>query len=270
MCKSPAEGGQRCYSHARKALDAALAAKERVAPLDVLRALGAPDPLPPYTRRALDGRILRAQLDLASTPRGREELLATATAARVRHDEPTAERIEQLVERGLILQERNTALKTLNHRDKWGYKAPQKATGSLTLSAQQIREYLARGLTPEQAAGACRDLTATLRTLNKASGQRSRITTSDPTTGLLDEDETASETARLAHERAALSRAEYRWRTITSDPDIDDTTAWREFIDQTRHARDHIPNNIAFTDNYRRDNNFILRVCGEIAYEHTR
>ena len=271
MCRSSAEGGQRCYSHARKALDAALAAKERVEPLEVLRALGASDPLPPYTRRALDGRILRAQLDLASTPRGREELLAKATAARVRHDEPTAERIEQLVERGQILQDRNTALKNLApRRDSWGYLTPRRTTGSLSLSAEQVREHLAQPLTPDQSAGASRDLTNALRTLCNASGQKSRVTGSDPTNGLLGEEELVNETARSAFERAGLHDAHRRWQNLQADPYVDNPTAWREFITQTRHARDNIPDRIAFTDNYRRDSNFILRVCGEIAHEHTR
>lgn len=273
MCKSRAEGGQRCYSHARKALDAALAERKRIEPLTLLRALGAQDAISHRTEAAIEGRIIRAQLDLASTPQGRAEYQAQAEMAHVHGDNETAARLTQLVERGQLLQERNAALSNVHRNDRWHNSAPRRGAHQMELTPDQVRENIAKVLTPDQAAGACRDLAATLLKFQRSITHRKKVghRKDDHITQLLSgTPEGKSEHHRLHHQWIAFLEAEQRLLTITSTPGMEDSTAWREFITQTRHARDHPHDNVAFAADYRRDSNYILRVCAEIAHQQTR
>lgn len=276
MCKSRAEGGQRCYSHARKALDAAYAARDALAPRRLLHALGNTEALPGHVDSAIEGRILRAQIDLASTARGRAEFRTQADRAATRGDHVTADRIRSIIERGELLQERNAALCDLNRngRRTGGVRLP--TTSRMALTPAQIREHLAMSLKQEQAEGACRDLEATLGRLGRSTNHRSRVgdRRTDTLTWLMvqaDETETRrGEYNRRAQRWAVIGEATRRLDGIAQTPGIDASTVWQRFIAEMRHIRDHPPDNIAFADYWRGQCNFVLRVCGEIAHEHTR
>lgn len=267
MCKSKADGGQRCYAHARKALDAAYAAYEALAPERTLAALGATQALSGWAEAAVEGRILRAQLELASTERGREEFRTQADAARRRGEDDVADRLEGIIERGALLAERNAALAAALRTPV--RREPSRRSG-MTLSAEEIREFLSMSLTEEQAAGVCRDLTETLAKLTRSATHRRRMTprSRKATTGLLDLDEVRRDGARLAFQWAAFDDAEQRWSEIQSTGTKSATKALKAFVRQTRQARDTPPTGFPFKDDYRRDNNFVLRVCGEIVAAH--
>lgn len=114
MCQSKANGGQRCYGHARKRLDTAIsardeAAKERDARLD--------EHGPAYFENeqwtgewaVADQDYRDAQITLASTARGAQELRAQADSL----DPASAERatIEWCLKRGAQVRERNAAVR---------------------------------------------------------------------------------------------------------------------------------------------------------------
>lgn len=89
MCKSLSEGGQRCYAHAKKALEKAQAdhAARRSS----------------FTFEA----VTKAEVDVASTPTGRAEYEALAEAARAAGDANTVQRLELLIREGDTRRERN-------------------------------------------------------------------------------------------------------------------------------------------------------------------
>lgn len=269
MCKSKADGGQRCYAHARKALDAAYAAYEALAPERTLAALGATQALSGWAEAAVEGRILRAQLELASTERGREEFRTQADAARRRGEDDVADRLEGIIERGALLAERNAALAAALRTP---VRREPSRRSSMTLSADEIRKLLSMSLTEEQAVGVCRDLTETLAKLTRSATHRRRMTprSRKATTGLLDADDVHRDGARLAFQWAAFDHAEQRWSEIQSAGSKSATKALKAFVKQTRQARDTPPTGFPFKADYRRDNNFVLRVCGEIVAAHTR
>lgn len=175
MCKSRADGGQRCYSHARQALDAALsAARERRDPLKTLQALGAHDARLTYNADlAIDGRILRTQRDLASTPKGPDEFQAQADQARADGDYQTFARLVELIDHGKMTEERNTALAHVARTEQASTQRSMEPAQSLRLTPAQIREALDAPLTPDQVTRACDDLGPTLKALHASVSARS-------------------------------------------------------------------------------------------------
>lgn len=275
MCKSRAEGGQRCYSHARKTLDAAYAARDALEPRRLLQALGDSQALPGHVVSAVEGRILRAQIDLASTVRGREGFREQADRASARGDHEAAVRLRSVIERGEILQERNAALANLNRSDRWSSVVRPTATSRMDLTGEQVRDHLAMPLTSEQADGACGDLEATLGQLSRSAAHRSRVgdNRTDAITHLMlqaGDADAHGEYNRRAQQWSGFGRAHRRLQDIAATPGIDTRATWRRFIAETRHVRDNPPDTVAFVDFWRRECNFVLRVCGEIAHEHTR
>lgn len=94
MCRSKSEGGQRCYGHASEKLLLARSALDRAS-------------TPQEQDRVLQ-KVLQAQIELASTPRGAAEFQEAIAASA----DGSFERrmLERIVERGAELRERNQAV----------------------------------------------------------------------------------------------------------------------------------------------------------------
>lgn len=106
MCRSKAEGGQRCYAHAVQTL---AAADTRYA--QVLEEFGPDSATPRPGRVGEAARKLRGrQVELASTRRGYDEIRAAAAAARQRGDLPLADYYDRLAEEGRQMRARNAAV----------------------------------------------------------------------------------------------------------------------------------------------------------------
>jgi hypothetical protein len=76
---------------------------------------------------------------------------------------------------------------------------------------------------------------------------------------------------------AIIKNAEQLWRSTArscsieyATPDASGPAAWAQFIDTMRDVRDNPPTDVALPNQWRRDCNFVLRVCGEIAHLQTR
>lgn len=114
MCYSQAEGGQRCYGHARKSYDNAVWRQNNAASF-ARDAQGTPD----HEHRR--GQLVRAMEDvliaeeqLASTPQGRQELVSRAeTLAESPRpaDRARADSIRRSVQIGDERRERNAAIR---------------------------------------------------------------------------------------------------------------------------------------------------------------
>jgi hypothetical protein len=156
MCRSKADGGQRCYSHAKARLTAATArhvtarraaqaaftdgaSEQRLADLRTQAATA---------RQARD----RAEIELASTLRGRRELLAETEGLRPRTERWAKDRRTRLaahVRLGLNLQNANTAARLAAQQPmtaEAGAADPQErlAQGAYDERARQTRAEAAR------------------------------------------------------------------------------------------------------------------------------
>lgn len=89
MCQSKAEGGQRCYGHARPRLDAAQATYART---------GDPADL---------DYLIEVQADLASTPKGEQEIREQINAATAAGNHTQAAVLTHVLQRGQMMAQVN-------------------------------------------------------------------------------------------------------------------------------------------------------------------
>lgn len=106
MCRSQADGGQRCYAHAAPRFAAARAA------LDEVTATAASSPGPVARRRQDDAEqaYLAAGITLASTPQGHQEILDLAQDALTRGDHDRAGMLLHMADAGAQRREVNAAV----------------------------------------------------------------------------------------------------------------------------------------------------------------
>lgn len=115
MCQSKAEGGQRCYGHARPRLDAAQATYDRT---------GSPEDL---------DYLIGVQAELASTRQGETEIRDQITAATAagRHDQAAI--LTHVLQRGQMMAQVNREIARL-----YRAKAEQNARVEATHDACQV------------------------------------------------------------------------------------------------------------------------------------
>ena len=103
MCQSQAQGGQRCFGHAKKRFQKATVAAKK-------------NPTEKNT-----ARLATAATQYASTPRGEEDFRAQHEAAVAQSRTDEAAELDRYIQQGLLIRERNAAIKA-------SWKKPTAAT----------------------------------------------------------------------------------------------------------------------------------------------
>lgn len=256
MCNSKADGGQRCAAHARASMAAALDARDRI---EALIAVGK-QPYDAYM--AAQGRVLCAEIAYASTDEGVDHFRAAWRAALRGSDMAHIEHLESVLARGAYLRERNQQYKDAGRNRP----APKRAKHELTLTPDEIREGLARALTETEAEEAWDSLTATMVKFENSfrTHWNNQNDHPDPIHQTLDAPDKRLDRRRHSESREAIRDAATRVWTLRRRRDMSAVDRWETFKAQTRAGRDNVPDAVVFADLYKRDSNFLLRVCGTI------
>lgn len=113
MCRSQRDGGQRCYSGARQALDRVVVEFEAASDAaQAARESGVPEDIERTSLAEYDagGRVIEAQRVVASTPQGQADLQTRIAAA---SDDRTRRSLGLLAQQGQDLRDRNERLRKI-------------------------------------------------------------------------------------------------------------------------------------------------------------